>query len=315
MKICIVGPGYMSIPPKGWVAVEILVDDYRQTLINMGHQVDVVNTRDTSLIVWLVNSLNPDFVHIQYEEYANLSKFINCKNVAITSHYAYLTQPHKWNPGYKDIFWNTVNSNSHIFALSEQIAEMYIKAGVSRTLVKVTPNGVRTDKYTFNEECTRPNESICLAKIETRKRQQVIQDIEGIKFVGNNSNLDFKMKDESYLGEWQKHDLYKNLTQFSNLVLLSDGEAHPLVCMEALSAGLGLVISEFSTANLDLNLPFIDVIPECKILDIRFIEDKIIKNREISIKLRSQIREYSKTLDWQNVINSYYINAVRDIVI
>ena len=31
-----------------------------------------------------------------------------------------------------------------------------------------------------------------------------------------------------YLGEWSKDHLYNNLTEFGNLILLSDGEAHPL---------------------------------------------------------------------------------------
>jgi hypothetical protein len=62
------------------------------------------------------------------------------------------------------------------------------------------------------------------------------------------------------------------LTNYGNLVLLSDGEAHSLVLMEALAAGLGIVISEFATANLDLDKEFIDVIPENKINDIEYIE-------------------------------------------
>ena len=42
----------------------------------------------------------------------------------------------------------------------------------------------------------------------------------------------------------------KNLTHYGNLVLLSDGEAHPLVCMEAFAAGLGVVVTEWGKANL-----------------------------------------------------------------
>ena len=76
MKICIVGPGYMSIPPKGWGAVEILIDDYRRTLQQMGHTVEIVNSRDPNLIVWMVNSCNPDFVHIQYDEFVVLAKYL-----------------------------------------------------------------------------------------------------------------------------------------------------------------------------------------------------------------------------------------------
>ena len=43
----------------------------------------------------------------------------------------------------------------------------------------------------------------------------------------------------NYLGEWTKDQLYKELTDYGNLVLLSDGEAHSLVIMEAFSDSLG----------------------------------------------------------------------------
>ena len=63
---------------------------------------------------------------------------------------------------------------------------------------------------------------------------------------------------------------------YGNLVLLSDGEAHPLVCMEALAAGLGVVVSEWGNANLDRLKDFITVIPESKVNDIEFVEKSIV---------------------------------------
>mgnify|MGYP001158346606 CR=1 FL=1 len=90
MKICIVGPGMMTIPPIGWGAVEILIDDYRNSLERLGHDVHIVNTKDLSLAAFIVNNLAPDFVHIQYDDYIDLAKELTCKNIAITSHYAYL---------------------------------------------------------------------------------------------------------------------------------------------------------------------------------------------------------------------------------
>lgn len=314
MKICIVGPGYMTIPPKGWGAVEILIDDYRKTLLALGHQVEIVNTRDPNMIVGLVNALQPDFVHIQYDEFVVLAPHFHCKNVAVTSHYGYLEQPGKWDPGYRNIFWNFVNSKVDIFCLSPGIAEVYRKAGISKERIHVVPNGVRTDLFRFSNTCEKPNDSVYIAKIEPRKRQSKFQKIPNLNFIGNCIDANFDVSSPQYLGEWTKKNLYEDLAQFANLVLLSDGEAHPLVCLEALSAGLGLVISEFAAANLDVSLPFIDVIPESSINDIELLQETIDKNRRMSIAMREEIREYAKSFDWQNIVNNIYLKAVESII-
>lgn len=310
MRICIVGPGTMPIPPIGWGAVEILIDDYRKILQTLGHEVSIVNTRDHNLIVGLVNALSPDFVHIQYDEFVFLAKHFDCKNVAVTSHYGYLEQPGRWDPGYVNIFWGFVNSTAKIFCLSPGIANVYSHAGVHSERLVVIPNGVRTDLFRFDESCKYPDESIYLAKIDPRKRQSQLQNIPGIKFVGNYSDPSFDRSNVNYLGEWSKDTIYENLTNFANLILLSDGEAHPLVCLEAMSAGLGLVISEVAKANLDLSLPFIDVIPEDKINDTSFIQDVIKKNRDVSQKMKNDIRKYAETFDWKNIVTNFYLKNV-----
>lgn len=311
MKICIVGPGVIPIPPKGWGAVEILIDDYRKTLETLGHEVHIVNTRDLNLLVWMVNNINADFVHIQYDEFVNVIPYIQCKNIAITSHYGYLEQPNRWDPGYVNIFWGFVNSPAKIFCLSPGIADVYLRAGVPSERVVVIPNGVRTDLFRFDETCKYPDESIYLAKIDPRKRQAQLQNIPGIKFVGNYADPLFDRSDVNYLGEWSKGTIYENLTNFANLILLSDGEAHPLVCLEAMSAGLGLVISEVAKANLDLSLPFIDVIPEDKINNTSFIQDVIRKNRQVSIEKRKEIKQYAETFDWNKIVSNLYLSELQ----
>ena len=44
MKIAIIGPGIMPIPPTGWGAVEILIWDQKVALEKLGHEVKIVNT-------------------------------------------------------------------------------------------------------------------------------------------------------------------------------------------------------------------------------------------------------------------------------
>jgi glycosyltransferase involved in cell wall biosynthesis len=115
------------------------------------------------------------------------------------------------------------------------------------------------------------------------------------------------------LGEWKKEYLYEHLTDYNNLVLLSDGEAHPLVCCEALVAGLGLVLSEYAAANLDLSKPFITVIPDNKLNDVKYVEEKIKENRETCKKMRKEIREYGlNNFSWENIVK-LYINNIEKI--
>ena len=44
MKIALVGPGIMPIPPDGWGAVESLIWDYALELDELGHEGSIVNT-------------------------------------------------------------------------------------------------------------------------------------------------------------------------------------------------------------------------------------------------------------------------------
>ena len=152
-----------------------------------------------------------------------------------------------------------------------------------------------------------------LAKVDFRKRQHLFQDIEELYFAGNLADERFMLKGDRYLGEWSKAHLYENLTKYANLALLSDGEAHPLVCLEAMSAGLGLVISQYSAANLDTSLPFIDVITEDKINDVEYVSQILEKNREISVKMRKEIREYAMTFSWRNMVENVFMSAVNQI--
>ena len=80
-----------------------------------------------------------------------------------------------------------------------------------------------------------------------------------------------------------------------------------------MAAGLGLVLSEQSTANLDLSQPFITVIPDDKIDDIAYLWEKIIENRQVSLGMRKEIREYCYTnFDWSSIIKQYkeIINSI-----
>ena len=300
MKISIIGPGIMPIPPTGWGAVEILIWDQKLALEKLGHEVDIVNTKSPIEIVQKVNAYRPDFVHIQYP-------------CAITSHFGYLEQPNKWGYYHDRIVKPFQRISPKIFCLSDGIKNVYEKELlIEKSNLYVTPNGVNTSKFVTRDP-KYPDRSLYLAKIDYRKRQSMFQSISSLYYAGNNADSNFDVN-INYLGEWSKEYLYNNLTDYGNLVLLSDGEAHPLVCMEALAAGLGVVVCEYGAANLDTTKDFITVIPESKITDLKYLEDEIIKNRDYSVSHKDDIIKYASNFDWVNVIKDRYIPCVEDLI-
>ena len=315
MKIAIVGPGIMPIPPTGWGAVEILIWDQKLALEELGHEVRIVNTASGIEILKEINEFRPDFVHVQYDDFVELCPYIQYPN-AITSHFGYLEQPNRWDYYGPRVASKFAQIKPNIFCLSPGIKNVYEKEmGISSDQLFVTPNGVNVDKFKFEklpltEDMTK---SIYLAKIDYRKRQHMFQSIKSLYYAGNNTDPRFDTSN-NYLGEWSKETLYNNLTNYGNLVLLSDGEAHPLVCLEAFAAGLGVVISQWAAANLDLDKDFITVIPDDKIDDMEFVDRELVRNRYYSVNHRPEIREYAESFSWTKVVEKYYVPAMEKII-
>ena len=312
MKISIIGPGLMPIPPKGWGAVESLIWDMANALKDLGHEIQIINTTDPNKVLSSIKEFDPDFVHINYDDFIVLYPHID-KPKAMTSHFGYLERPDMMN-GYVNIFNKFQEIRPNVFCLSEGIKNIYkIFSNFPEEQLFVTPNGVNIDAFNFKEEPAHPHRSMYLAKVDYRKRQHLFQNIDSLWFAGNIVDERYDTKN-NYLGEWSKEQLYKELTDYGNLVLLSDGEAHSLVIMEAFAAGLGVVISEYARANLDLDKKFITLIPEKKIKDIDYVEGQIIRNREYSIKHRDEIREYAKQFDWKNVLQKHYLPSIQKLI-
>jgi len=311
MKIVLIGPGIMTIPPKNWGAVESIVWDYYENLKKCNYEVYIVNNKNPNIMIQETDSYNPDVVHIMYDDYVFISPYLNCKRVYYTSHYAYITNPNfeetqQWY--FNNIFRKVIENKDFIFinAISEEIKKIYIKYGFPENKINVICNGSREDLFRFSTTPKKSDKSIYIAKIEMRKAQYKYQSIPNIDFVGNFHNSSFDTNNPNYLGEWDKKTLYENMTDYGNLVLLSDGEADPLVVKEALIAGLGIVISECSCANLDLSKQFITIIPNEKLDDLEYIENKIIENRKYSIDNREEIRKYAlENFAWEKVIDKY----------
>jgi glycosyltransferase involved in cell wall biosynthesis len=312
MKIVLVGPGIMPIPPTGWGAIEILIWDTKNALEKLGHDVLIVNTKNPREIIDEINRFRPDFVHVHYAEFISVVPYIQYPN-AITSHFGYLERPQMFN-GYVNILNAFTQIKPNVFCLSEGIKNVYrVMSNISDEKLFITPNGVNTSSFRYTDSPKYSNRSIYLAKIDYRKRQYMFQSIESLWYAGNIADGRFDTS-KNYLGEWSKDTLYDQLTEYGNLVLLSDGEAHPLVCMEALAAGLGVVVTEWGKANLDESREFITVIPENKINDIEYVENKIIENRQYCLQNRKSILEYSQSFDWIEILKTHYIPSFKSII-
>jgi glycosyltransferase involved in cell wall biosynthesis len=311
MRISIIGPN-TPIPPVGWGAVESLIWDYKLTLSNLGHKVQIINIGDPRKIIDMINEFRPHFVHINYDDWVPLYEYIQYP-CAVTTHFAYIERPEMMGPYKQRVFDHFTRIKPNVFGLSDGINDVYQKlCGIPKERLFLNPNGVALDKFKFTMAPGMVGKSIYLAKIDERKRQYLYHDIPNLYFAGNIADSRFKQSSR-YLGEWTKEYLHANLTNYGNLVLLSDGEAHPLVCMEAFAAGLGVVVSEWGKSNLDLTKPFIDVISEEKCNDIEYVSKVIDENRKKSWSYREEIRQYAKQFSWENIIKNYYLKNIQKL--
>lgn len=310
MKLALVAPGYKPFPPQGWGAVESIVWDYYENLTKRNVNVHIINSSQPAQIIQECNTGNFDIIHIMYDDHIIVAPYLQCRRILYTTHYAYITHPEfeKVANSYFSLFFKAAlhyQSRIQLHAISDPIKEVYRKYGFGST-IRVVHNGAREDLFRYTEVPRHGDQSVYVAKIEYRKGQYKYQTIPSIRFVGNYHDSPFDVSQPTYLGEWDKPTLYENLTDYGNLLLLSNGEADPLVVKEALIAGLGVVVSECATANLDCTLPFITVIPDDKLSDIEYVETVLCTNREYSIAHRKEIREYALSkFAWGTIIDNY----------
>ena len=141
MKISIIGPGIMPIPPTGWGAVETLIWDMSNALIALGHEVDIVNVNDPIEIIKKVNLFRPDFVHIHYDDWVGLYDYIQYP-CACTSHFGYLEREEMFG-GYVNIANAFTQIKPRIFCLSEGIKKVYqVLMDIPEDRLFISPNGV-----------------------------------------------------------------------------------------------------------------------------------------------------------------------------
>ena len=281
----------------------------------MGHDIQILNDSNPNKMLNQMHEFEPDFVHINYDDWVPLYPHIKYP-CACTTHFAYLNIDRRDMMGpYKERVFDMFSLiKPVVFGLSDTVNRAYqYLAGIPQEKLFLNPNGVMLDNFRVTDDPKHSEASIYLAKIDHRKRQFLFQKIKSLYYAGNIAEDRFDQS-KNYLGEWKKETLFENHTEYGNLVLLSDGEAHPLVVAEAFSAGLGVVLSEWATANLDLNRIFISVVPEDMIYITKYIEHKITQNREYSIHNRQEILDYAKEFEWTRILTDYYLPNIEKVI-
>jgi glycosyltransferase involved in cell wall biosynthesis len=316
MKLALIGPGIMSIPPNGWGAVESLIWDYSLELDELGHEGVIINTPNWDDIIQYLNEDDYEFAHLHYDVFYPIMDRIasetDIPKIAISSHYPYVDQPHMHHrDGYNKIFeWFTNNKKYYIFCVSKKDYEAFKNFGADESRLILSENGANHKTFTYKSHASKPNRSLYLGQIYHRKKQWIYQSIDSIDFVGQNTNTTKFDPKINYLGEWTDEYKRHHLTDYANLILLSDGEnGTPLVVKESMINGLGVVISKYAAHDLPENLPFVTVIPDEKLEDISFIEEKIKENREVSINMRNEIRQFAiDNFSWEKLVKLYVEN-------
>lgn len=323
MKICLVGPGIMNIPTTNWGAVEILLWDYYNELKNQFHQVTIINKLrnnqseqeniNSKYCIDLINDINSnnyDFVHIHYDILFHISEKLICPKIGLTSHYPYINNEYKMNlDGFKKIFNFMVSNNKYInYVLADKDIDYLIENGSNPKYIRKLENGINSKLFTFTLEPKKKNRTIYLGKIDNRKCQYKYQSIADLDFVGPICCNKFD-KNINYIGIWSREEVYKNLTDYSNLLLLSEGEADPLVVKEAFMAGLGVVLNETSSKNLE-KMDFITIIPNSKLDDINYIMEQIEVNRNISLNNREKIKKYGTEKYDISIVCKKYVESI-----
>jgi glycosyltransferase involved in cell wall biosynthesis len=223
----------------------------------------------------------------------------------ITTHYGYAACPEKWEADYYHDIFEAMMSSPGMLVLNSRIEKTFQQKGYAGWL-GVLPNG--TDVANIRFQPLGNLRVICLGKIEKRKRQAELAAMLSISqsvqcdFVGPIADNDFAPdgKNTKYLGVWTREQVCSRLTEYSCLVLASAGEAHPLVVLEALAAGLSVVITEEAGENLAPK-EFIYV----QEFSVELCETLATACRD-NRKFRLEARAYAKeSFDWSVVASAY----------
>jgi glycosyltransferase involved in cell wall biosynthesis len=323
VKILLVSGGMLPIPPVGWGGVENIIHQQRLYLERQGHTVDILNARKHKF--WSALKTIPwryDAIHIHLDSLSGRwLKLHRLKPlpVAVTSHYAFAAFPEHWSEDYQRAISDALQLPNQI-VLGQEVADTLLARGYTGALF-VLPNGIDVSKMAFQSLPTQ-NAAILLGRVESRKRQVFLSEIltpfpdalldlvgpllaseTPEDFHGNSANV-------RYLGKWTREEVTARLTEYPAMVLISDGEAHAGVLLEALAAGQSLIVNRESVNGFDATKPWVYLVDP---KDPKQIADAIQRAIIENPIHRAAIRQHAlETFDWA-VIGPRYEAILKQI--
>jgi glycosyltransferase involved in cell wall biosynthesis len=301
MKFVLIGNGWLPIPPYGWGAVETLIWDTANALRSAGHEVHIVNETKRTNAWERIEELQPDVVHLHNVYFLN-PRHLSQYKVYLTCHYSYEGEERRL---FREIMETPNSEKLTVIVLNEDVYNLHKSHGN----IRIVPNGLDANPFLFSPMCAYPDRTISVASITELKRVPLLFPILSIDFVGLPLEQHIQITTPNYKGEWSRETLYSNLTNYANLILISQREAFGIVVVEAMFCGLGIVCSENVAKNFGTRAPWFTVLPEDRITDISFIESEIERNRKIAVQCRQEIRDYALThFSIESHIQSLYFN-------
>lgn len=319
MKILLVGGGNLPIPPTSWGGVENVIWQQYQYLTRTGHEVVIWNKKTRWLYALQAQPWKYDLVHLHLDNatkiWGPLQRLFGFR-LAITTHFGYAAFPNQWSAKYQKTFRRLLQVPYHI-TLSHEISDL-LHANQYGGKAWVLPNGIENAAMRFDPQ-PATKQALVLGRVQDRKKQAFLADIlrtepgvtldligptDDESFTGNGANV-------GYLGPWNRDAVHNDLTQYACMVLISDGEAHAGVILEAMAAGLSIVVSPESAHNLDTSFPWVFVVDRDKPGEIiAALKQAIAENP----RYRTAIRAYcERAFDWR-VIGPRYERILQAIV-
>lgn len=194
-------------------------------------------------------------------------------------------------------------SQLHLVAMSALQENSYLQLGFQSKSISLIPNGIAISDIPFRNVPSNPR-GLVVANFEKRKRSELLfPDYFPIDFIGSGYNQpDLQQRVKGY---FPREEVLKQITNYQTLVQLSMAEGHSLACIEALAAGLSLVVSEGAAANLDLSLPFINLVHNKLLESEDFLNSTIQESINSNPKHRSMCRAYAQQFCIRKIVGKH----------